>query len=87
MVARGIGGPDLKVIIRDVKMADEIEIGRVMPNPQGGDAVTIEIRYAGKQATIMLRPGVFLPRMEKNDWREELNGLAAALCNLPINSN
>jgi hypothetical protein len=67
-------------------MADEIEIGAVMHNPQGGDAVTIEIRFAGKEATIMLRPGVFLPGMKEGDWRKELEALAAALRDLPIHS-
>lgn len=65
-------------------MADGIEIGSVMQNPQGGDAVTIEIRFAEKEATIMLRPGVFLPRMSESDWRKELEALASALRDLPI---
>jgi hypothetical protein len=68
----------------DNQMVDEIEIGAVVPNPLGGDAVTIEIRFAGKEATIMLRPGVFLPRMKESDWWKELEALAAALRDLPI---
>jgi TPR repeat protein len=63
---------------------DTIQILIPARDPEGGDAVTIQVRYGAKNATVMLRPGYQLSRMTDADWREELIALAEALQHAPI---
>jgi uncharacterized protein len=69
---------------RVIAMTDTIQILTPARHPEGGDAVTIQVRYGAKNATVMLRPGYPLSRKTNADWREELMALAEALQHAPI---
>jgi hypothetical protein len=65
-------------------MTDTIKISAPTTHPAGGDAVTINVQYGDKSATIMLRLGYLPSQMTETDWRLELATLAAALQAAPI---
>jgi hypothetical protein len=65
-------------------MSDEIKILSHTLHPEGGDAVTIEVHYGSKNATILLKPRELLVAMTDQSWRAELAALASALNQAPI---
>ena len=61
-------------------MADTIKVISSVPDPHGSDAITIRVEYDGKNATILLKPGM----LGSIYLRQELYLLGRVLQETPI---